>query len=178
MLFGGDFVYLEHLVMTEALMLFLIAATLYSTIRSIEGGDLRWFVAASFLGTLAALVRWNAFVLVLAPVVLANPPTGRFGAGAGEPTWCRRDSIRGSRTGIFVDQHVGGGYSGIADMRGWHLYGRVASFLDCEQTTADDQYPNLCEATPPWERPGPFFYSWDPNSPAAHALGTRPDPQR
>ena len=172
--FGGDFLYLEHLVMTESIMLFLIAGGVYATVEAFgEAHPSAWLAVASGLLAAAALVRWNASALILGPLavgVLRAAPASR------------RVTHLLAATAPFVVAVVvyglastaAGTYSGIDDMRGWHLYGRVAPFLDCQQTTADDRLPGLCEGTPPGARPGPFFYTWDPTSPARSLWGLDP----
>jgi hypothetical protein len=60
-------------------------------------------------------------------------------------------------------------------MNGWMLYSRVAPFLDCAQTTVDDDHPALCQTTPASQRYGPLYYSWEPASPARTEFGLSPD---
>lgn len=54
-----------------------------------------------------------------------------------------------------------GRYLGFGDMRGWNLYVRVATFADCSRFTPPAGTSSLCERTPPKERPGGLYYSWD-----------------
>ena len=172
--FGGDFLYLEHLVMTESIMLFLIAGGVYADRQSVGRGPP--VCLAGRRVRLAGRCRARALERLCAH---PWPPRGRRAT-------CRACSRRVTHvlaaTAPFVVAVVVyglastavGTYSGIDDMRGWHLYGRVAPFLDCRQTTADDRFPGLCEGTPPGARPGPFFYTWDVTSPARSLWGLDP----
>jgi hypothetical protein len=57
-----------------------------------------------------------------------------------------------------------GQYLGLREMRGWHLYCRVAPFADCRKFNPPKETKVLCEEKAPKDRPGPFGYVWDSNS--------------
>lgn len=175
--FGGDYLFLEHLLMAETVFLFTLALAVYCGARSLAGGDVRWAIAASCAFALSALVRSNALVaLIILPVAL-------FATGGGP---IRRRAARALAAAVPGVAVVGlytivatsiGPYAGLTDMSGWHLYSRVAAFADCSALDVVDTQPDLaqlCLAAPPGERPGPYFYEWSPDSPARRLWGLDP----
>jgi 4-amino-4-deoxy-L-arabinose transferase-like glycosyltransferase len=73
----------------------------------------------------------------------------------------------------LVTASLANGESGLTEMGGWNLYGRVGQFADCHKFTPPKGTQRLCEATPPGQRPGPFFYVWETGSPARLVTGQR-----
>ena len=55
--------------------------------------------------------------------------------------------------------------------RAGYLYGRAAQFADCDRFTPPPGTEVLCEDTPASDRPGAYFYLFDPAAPAARAYG-------
>jgi hypothetical protein len=78
----------------------------------------------------------------------------------------------GDRDAAYVTvAETTGRYTGLAEMGGINLYSRVAGFADCSRFTPPAGTRVLCERTPPEQRPGPFYYSWDARSPAWSQIG-------
>lgn len=158
---SGDHIFLEHLVMADAFFLFMVVAGLWAAIRGLAPAvDLRWLAAGSAALAASGLVRSLGVAL---PLVLAV---------------CAVTCARGTRRGlaralaaaalpaiVVLACYVGvanlaGSYSGLTDMGGWNLYGRVAPLADCTRFTPPAGTRALCEVTPTWQRPGPFGYLW------------------
>jgi hypothetical protein len=63
------------------------------------------------------------------------------------------------------------GHFGLTEANGWALYGRVGQFADCDEFDPPEGTEPLCEETPTATRPGPDFYTWEPQSPAQQLFG-------
>ena len=174
--FGGDYMFLEHLVMTETLFITAIALGVCAAVRCLEDHNWRWAALASFAFAASALVRGNALVLnAVLPLCLLG------GISTLHASWrALVASIAPGAafiTGYVVVATVVGPYTGLWEMNGWHLYSRAAPFADCEQLRVDDQdadIARLCEDVPASQRFGPYHYSWSPDSPARQAWGLDP----
>jgi hypothetical protein len=79
--------------------------------------------------------------------------------------------------GIYVGAaHAAGGMSGLTEMGGWDLYGRVAPFADCTKFTPPAGTESVCEnALAPDKRPGPFYYVWIDASPGRRNFPLTPE---
>lgn len=149
---GGDQLFLEHAALSDALFIFLIAATLYATVRAADGG-IWWGVAA---GVLAGLAVWDRTVGLGLVAVIA----GWLVFAAGRPT--RQRLTVGVATLLVALVTVGiyaGWRSAATDMPGtltsnnaWNLYGRVAPWADCEEFDPPAGTEALCQVTPASER--------------------------
>ena len=167
---GGDFVYLEHALLTEPLWTALLAGALYCVVRALgERGPWRWLAAGGALLALSATVRSPALLL---PVVLVPWVLLAFGPGP------RRRLLAAAALlvpfAVLIGAYAGAariadGYAGITDLSGFNQYGRVGQFADCRRFTPPAGTERLCETTPAAERPGPFFYQWSPDSPMRRA---------
>lgn len=176
-LLSGDHVYLEHILLADTLLIALTAFGLAAAVRGlVPRPDGRWLAASGSLLAAAALTRSPGLVLVLvllAGVALAAP--GRFGQ--------RLVPLAAAAAGagvVFVlygiaFQVAGGPYAGMADMRGWNLYSRVAPFADCRRFSPPAGTARLCESRPAAARPGPFGYVWDAASISRRSFPLEPD---
>jgi hypothetical protein len=169
---GGDGIFLEHAPISESLFIFLIAATLYSAVRSLEGDGLRWPAVAGATLAVAASVRVVALPLV--PVLciwllvagrrplrtrLAVAAVGCVGVAA----------VLGV---YFTAEQQAVGHTGLSRNGIWNLYGRVAPFADCSKFTPPGRTSVLCERTPRSARPltNQYTFNWF-YSPAIRAYG-------
>ncbi|MGH9271892.1 MAG: hypothetical protein ACRDZ2_11520 [Ilumatobacteraceae bacterium] len=176
--FGGDYLFLEHLLMAETLFLFWLSVGTYFGVRAIAEGSPVWAAAASGSFAAAALVRSNGLVaLVVLPLALIT---------IGAWHWRRRALLAAASLVPGVVAVVAyltvatavGPYAGLSDMSGWHLYSRVAPFADCTAIDAVEQRPelaSLCLPQPAEARPGPYFFEWSPASPARQLWGLDPE---
>lgn len=164
--FSGDHLYLEHLVMADAFLIFLTCAGLTAAVCAVADRlKLRWLCVASACFGLAATSRSVGIVLlpILAVCTLRQIPgpwqeRARALAAAVLPASA---IIALYCLGYLA---VGGTYLGLCDMTGWNLYARVAPFADCRKFIPPAGTSILCEEIPPGQRPGPFGYVWDVNS--------------
>jgi 4-amino-4-deoxy-L-arabinose transferase-like glycosyltransferase len=165
---SGDFVYMEHALLSEWLTVFLVIAGLYLVVRA-EGSarPLLWLGAGGLVLALAALVR-NVALVVLAVtvlwIVLRRPPgvaLRRRGVAAGTVLATAVVAL-GAYAGLATSQ---GRYSGISELSGWFAYGRTAPFADCGEFDPAGREALLCERTPPSRRAGPFHYINDTTGP-------------
>ena len=174
---GGDFVYLEHALLTEPLWTALLTGSLYCVVRALgERVPWRWLAAGGALLALSATVRSPALLL---PVVLVPWVLLAFGPGP------RRRLLAAAALlvpfAVLVGAYAGAariadGYAGFTDLSGFNQYGRVGQFADCRRFTPPAGTEQLCETTPVAERPGPFFYQWSPDSPMRKAgMFNRPE---
>jgi hypothetical protein len=178
-----DQIYLEHSLMTETLFAAGIAFVLYASVRALDdprplAGAIAtrhaWIAGAGAALGLAAWVRsigaplvpFLALWLALAIPGRARARIGRaaLGAGAAIAMLLLYFSLNAASTGHF----------GLTKFDGWALYSRTAQFADCSQFEPPPGTDRLCEATPPDSRPGPDFYTWQPDSPAHRVFGAPP----
>ncbi len=169
---GGDGIFLEHAPISESLFIFLIAATLYSAVRSLEGDGLTWPALAGATLAVAAAVRVVALPLV--PLVCVwllaagrRPLRSRLAVGA---VGCVGVvAVLGT---YFVAEQRSVGHTGLSRNGVWNLYGRVAPFADCTKFRPPPGTEVLCEHTPRSARPltNQYTFNWF-YSPAIRAFG-------
>jgi hypothetical protein len=156
-LLGGDQIYLEHAILSEALYTVLVAFGLYAAVRTRAGGW-GWAAAAGGLIALSATVRLAGLVLV--PVLVI------WFLVASAPGW--RARVLRSATVAVTALAVLGGYLLVAhDATGrwsfarngvYGFYGRVATFADCSRFDAPPGTEGLCDPRPKDERPESSWY--------------------
>ena len=179
-----DQIVLEHLILSEALFVFVFVAALYACVRALDDPrplyralDTRfaWLLAAGVLLALAAWVRGVAAPLtpfLLLWILLAIPGT-----------WRRRvanAAIAGAAVAVlmltyFALNEMRTGTFGLTQSSGWGLYSRMAPLADCNQFTPPEGAESLCEQTPPGTRNGPDYYGWEPGSPAVQLFTYPPN---
>jgi hypothetical protein len=170
-----DQIVLEHIILSEALFVFLFVATLYVCVRALDDPrplawilDTRhaWLIGAGLLLAMCAWVRGVAAPLapfLLLWILLAVPGTWkrRFANAA-----VAGIAIAALMLTYFALNDMRTGTFGLSQSTGWGLYSRVAPLADCSQFTPPAGTESLCEQTPPGTRNGPDFYGWEPGSPA------------
>lgn len=173
-LLNPDEIFLEHNVMSEGPFLFVVTASLYAGVRSIDAprrSAWRWAAAAGLAIALAAITRSAGLfiipVLVLG-IALARPAgtPGRWGASLA--AFAAATAVLTAYA--FANDATTASFS-VVPTPGWHLYARVAPFADCRTFTPPRGTANLCENTPADARSGPDFYLYDPTSPARRTYG-------
>jgi len=151
---NGTEAILEHMVLTEALFIFVLAGAVYCAVRTSQSdGDWRWAAATGVLFGVAATVR-----VVGLPLLLVVVPWVAFMAA-------RSHRVRLLRTAAVVvgaaavlgpyviSHHAARDHWGVGPRAGiWNLYARVAPFADCRRFTPPPGTERLCEATPPEQR--------------------------
>jgi hypothetical protein len=184
LLLGIDYMVQEQALLSEVLFVFLIAAVLYACVRAL--GESRplfdmtttrtaWILAAGVLMGLCVWVR-----AVAGPVIpffalwfiFAIPGSlwRRIGHGA----------LAGGAAVVIVliyfQLHSAAlDYFGLVKGSGWGIYSRTAPFADCTEFDPPEGTRQLCESTPPEDRPGPDAYAWVDGSPARRAFGGPPE---
>ena len=167
-LLSGDVVFLEHILMADwAMLAWTVAAIAAVACGLYPHADRRWLAVGGACGAAAALCRSPGLVvivvLVTSALLAAGPGLRRRLANAAS-VLAGAAAILGAYVACFWA--VGGSYLGLSDMTGWNLYTRVAPFADCSKFTPPRGTNVLCETTPPSQRAGVFYYSWDANSPS------------
>src|SRR5918994_4337701 len=113
---GGDFVYLEHALLTESLWTALLAGSLYCVVRALgEGAPWGWLAAGGALMAVSATVRSPSLLLggVLAPwVLLAFGPGQRRRLLAAAALLVPFAVLVGAYAGAA---RIADGYAGFAD---------------------------------------------------------------
>lgn len=180
---NADLIFLEHALMADALLTVLIALAACAALLALD--DLRCFrrrvtsrdawllVAGGLLGT-AAAVRFVAAPLIpllaiwaggsVAAPMRTRMRTGGMALAGGLVILSGYASLNGVLTGNF-------------DLTGpgWGWYVRSAQFANCTKFTPPPGTAQLCERTPPGQRPGPDFYSYELGSPAVRVFGPSPN---
>ncbi|MFL5870305.1 MAG: ArnT family glycosyltransferase [Solirubrobacterales bacterium] len=178
-----DQIYLEHIFLSDCLFTFLLVTTLYLAVRALDeprpvwrAADSRhlWLLGAGACLGLAAWVRGVAapltpFLALWVVFAIPGPWLQRIGRAA----IVAAASAALVLTYFALDDHATGTF-GLTRVSGRVLYGRVAPFADCSQFDPPAGTSVLCEQTPPDQRPGPDFYSWDARSVAVQRFGLDP----
>lgn len=175
-LLNSDLIFLEHTIMSEGPFVAAVAVALYSGVRSVETPEpwWRWPAATAGLIVLAGLTRSGALFLLpvfLIAMLLARPRPWR-------PRLRALVAVGGVAAfllaGYALANLSANGRFEVGPTQGWHLYGRVAPFADCNQFNPPEGTDVLCEATDPKQRPGGDFYLYIGDSPAQQAYGREP----
>jgi len=170
---GGDQLFLEHAIMSEAAFTAVLALALYLVVRALEQPlpVYGWPLASAV--SIAGLTAIRSAGLFLVPVVLIAL------VARGPGPWRRRLAAPAALAAAFAglmlayavaSERVNGRFE-IAPAPGWHLYARVAGFADCARFDPPPGTEALCEGRPASARPGLDFYLYDPRSPAHRAFG-------
>lgn len=171
LLLDSDQIYLEHSVMAEGTFAIVLAAIVYTAVRLLERpGANAWALSAGALVGAAGLIRSAATVLlaaVLVAIALSHHPLKRRIAAAALTT---------AATLIVLVAYAAANLSyshefSIGPAPGWHLYGMVAHYADCDDFTPPRGTGALCQSTAVSTRPGLNFYLYDPHSPAQRTFG-------
>ena len=164
-LLAGEYLYLEHSLMSEPLFLLTLSAGAYALARALTesarpAAAALWAAGAAASFTASATVRTVAmFAVPLVVVAIAL---------AVEGGWRRRLVVAGAAAGAALAvalvyalplQHDTGDLR-PARAGGWSLYGRAAPFADCTRFDPPAGTRVLCEQTPPDSRPGGNHYAW------------------
>jgi hypothetical protein len=164
---NGDEIFVEHGILTEALWMPLLALAMYLLVRSIRDERPRpWLVAGGVALACTALVRSVSDVLPAVAAIwaaIALPGLGSQRLKNASAVLLPAIAVLGIY--FVVSKPIAGGYSGLTENSGFSFYARVAQFADCNKFTPPPGTRSLCVSTPPSERPGPFYWAWDPRSP-------------
>jgi 4-amino-4-deoxy-L-arabinose transferase-like glycosyltransferase len=166
LLFSGDYLFLEHILMSDMLFTALVSVGVYAAVRGLdEPYSYRWLVISGVIIAASALVRSITlpFPVIMAVWILIVT-SGSFRRRLGRALALLVPAAALVGTYLIVATAVGP-YSGLGEMGGWDLYVRAAPFANCADFTPPAGTRVLCEATPPAARPGGFYYDWVPTSP-------------
>jgi hypothetical protein len=165
-LLSGDHLFLEHALLTETLWMAFLAGGLYAAVRAVDDDRrLAWLCLAGAVLAASALVRnVSLFLPVVTAAWVALAISGDLRKRLLHITAVLVPAaiLIGAYWGVA---QTDGGHTGIAEMGGFNLYGRVGQFADCDRFTPPAGTRVLCEDTPPSHRSGPFFYTFSPASP-------------
>jgi hypothetical protein len=165
--FSGDQLFLEHGILTEALWIPGLSLALFLFAGSIRAPrPLYWLIAAGSALMLASLIRnvsMGLIVLLAIWAAVAVPATTRHRIRNAAAVLIPALLILGLYLG--VSKNTGGSHSGLFENEGFALYARTAQFADCNRFTPPPGSEVLCVDTPTDQRPGPFWWSWSPESP-------------
>lgn len=130
---SGDHLYLEHILLADFLLTFLVAAGIGAAVPALAGGlKPPWLALASVLCGSAMLVRTPGVVLLgVLPLCAVCWTRGSWRSRATAGATALVPGLAVVLLYIAVVWAVGGRFFGISDMRGWNLYARVAPFADC-----------------------------------------------
>ena len=170
-LFCGSQIFAEHSVLSEALFVFTTCGAIYAGVRALDGG-LAWPAAAGGLLGIGGTIRPVGLVLAVPfGLWLLVSVQGKL-----------RQRALASTAAVAIVVVVSVSYAAWRDSKltgpgasstvGYGVYGRVATFADCDEFDPPAGSERLCESRPPSERPGPKFYVWEEEAPAQQAFGT------
>ena len=162
---GGDQIFLEHALLTEALWPVTIAVGLYALARAYDERSTGWLAAAGALLALSALVRNSSLLLPLvaagwAAVALGGPGRARLRSAVAVAVPAL--VVLG---GYVALARTVGDHDGLVERGGFSLYIRVAPFADCTRFHPPAGTERLCDSTPPDRRNGPGHYGFNEDAP-------------
>ncbi len=162
---SGDYLLLEHSLLTESLYMFLVTAAACALVFGVtakgSGRTPRAYAVLALGGVLLAsawTIRSVALSLVVFAAVwllaVAGPELGRrlrTAAAFAVPALgviCAYVILQAALTGFW----------GVLPGSGWITYMRVAPFADCREFDSPDETEFLCETSAPDTRSGPGYY--------------------
>lgn len=157
---GGSQVMIEHALLSEPLFTFLLAASVYAVVRSLDDG-FGWVLASALLVGAAVPVRLVALGLIPVLVIwlLVYAPRRRLLAGvafalvAAAIPFAWQSVNEFTRTGPY------------------NLYGRVGPFADCKKFDPPQGTRLLCPQSPVGKRRSTYAYIFTGGSPAVAYFG-------
>jgi hypothetical protein len=173
-LLGGDSLFMEHTVATEALFTFLVVGVVATALMAITTEHRAILLVGS--GILLGAAIWVRFAgLALVPVLVI---------------WAlfvfrhRLETALAAATAVVapaaalvvllvVLQGNQTGFYGLNEASGWGMYSRVAEFADCDEFDPPQGTELLCQPDSA-QRRIPDWYGWDPESPARKVFGAPP----
>jgi hypothetical protein len=156
----GSQVMIEHALLSEALFTFLLAASFYSAVRSLDDG-IGWVLASALLIGAAAPIRIVAIgvIPVLAVWLLVFSPRRRALTFAAF-----------SVTAAAIPL-VWGAVNDYTRTGPYNLYGRVGPFADCKKFDPPSGTRMLCPKAPLDNRRSTYHYIFTGGSPAVAYFG-------
>lgn len=170
---GGDQIFLEHAIMSEATFTFALALAFYALVRTLDEPRpwYRWPLAAGVLIAAAATIRSAG--LFLAPVAVAALLLSR--PRPWRASWSAPATVAATVALLLLAyataSAVTNGRFEVSPAQGWHLYARAAPIADCTRFEPPEGADVLCESRPVHRRPGLDFYLYDERSPARVSFG-------
>ena len=163
-LLSGDYLLLEHSILTETLYLFFVTAAIAAVVIGLAANAPRTSLLLLAAGGLAlggaATVRSVGLPVVLYVIGWLLITTGRvwrkplyFVAAFAIPA-------AAVITTYVVLQGALTGFWGVLRASGWGLYPRVAAIANCHDFTPPPHTAFLCESSPSATRPGPDYYQY------------------
>lgn len=163
-LLSGDYLLLEHSILTETLYLFLVTAAIAAVVIGLAATAQRTALVLLASGGLslgaAATVRsvglpvvFYVFGWLLFTTTRVWRKPLRFAAAFAIPA-------AAVVTTYVILQGTLTGFWGVLRASGWGLYPRVAAIADCHDFKPPSHTAFLCESTPPVTRPGPDYYQY------------------
>ncbi|HLM85378.1 MAG TPA: glycosyltransferase family 39 protein [Solirubrobacteraceae bacterium] len=169
--FGGTGVLLEHALLGDCLFAFLQALGVYACVRALFEPAWRWpalagaAIGASFWVKTVGISSAAVTVPLLA---LAAPGTRRRRLLS---TACAGGVVVVLLVGYIAAQAAVTGYTGYERQGAWNLYGRVATFVNCQHFTPPAGTRFLCPSEPLGERQSESFYQYARAAPAVRRFG-------
>jgi hypothetical protein len=154
---------IEHNIMSDPLFEALIVGALTVLVWPARPSWKHVAVAGLLIGCATTVRQVGEFLFI--PVIV-------YAVIRGGPGW-RRLSVTGAALVAFLGPvgayatwfHTATGRFGITNVGGNALYGRVATFADCDGLTLPAAERVLCPTTPVAQRGGTDFWAHDPGSP-------------
>jgi 4-amino-4-deoxy-L-arabinose transferase-like glycosyltransferase len=175
-LLNPDQVFLEHAIMSETWAVLTISVGFYAAVRSFDEPDpwWRWSALTGAALALGVVIR-TAGLLAIPVAVLALLLCRHRPFAAWREHWRAPVAAAGVAAvvllGFATANATFGERFGLGPSQGWYLYGRAAQFADCDRFTPPPGTEVLCEEVPAAERPGAYYYLFDPQAPAPRQFG-------
>jgi hypothetical protein len=176
-LLNPDQIFLEHAIMSESWAVLSTSAGLYAAVRAFDEPQpwWRWPLLAGVALGLATTIR-TAGLLLIPVVVLALLLCRPQRLRRWRERWRAPFTAAAAAATVLVvfaaANATFGERFGVGPSSGWYLYGRAAQFADCGRFTPPPGTEVLCDDRPAAERPGAYYYLFDPNAPAPRYIGS------
>ncbi len=175
-LLNPDQIFLEHAIMSESWAVLATSTGLYAAVRAFDQPDpwWHWPLLTGVALALATTIR-TAGLLLIPVVVLALVLCRPRAWGGWRERWrAPLAAAAGAAAVLFLFAAANANFGerfGVGPSSGWLLYGRAAQFADCSEFTPPAGTESLCEERPAAQRPGAFYYMFDPEAPAPSRFG-------
>ncbi len=173
-LLGGDQLFYEHAILSEALFTFLLVGALYAAVRALDERPAAWAaVAGALLGGAATVRTVGVFLLPAIALWLLFARSGPWRGRLLPAVACVVAGVVPLAGYVGLQAHYTHDVM-LSRTSGWSLYARVGHFADCDKFTPPRGTKGLCQDIPASKREGPVVYFHDASSPARLLLGQPP----
>lgn len=166
-LFSGDYLLLEHSLLTETLYMLLVTLGVTAAIYAVTLGPRHATRTrhALYAGSALSLgTAWTVRTVAMPIIVFVAVWVFAVGGSRLRARLRSTGAFAGPAAAVVVAyivlQGAMTGFWGVLPGAGWIMYMRAAPFADCREFDPPQGTQFLCESTPSRARPGPSYYQF------------------